>query len=198
MGIVLSLGAFIVVFAWHPDAKIRTSRMSSVPMAQNSPSVFRNIDHSAIAPTSTGVSSAYAKVTKVFDGDTVEIAGGEHVRYIGIDAPEEWYSKKAGSNNQCYAAEAKKENERLVLGNTVRLEKDVRDRDIYGRLLRYVYIPSGPAENVTEHLVGEMLVAGGFAKATPYPPDIKYKDTFSEEEKYAKENKKGLWGACNN
>jgi endonuclease YncB( thermonuclease family) len=165
-----------------------------------------------IAPLSVTVSSSFASVVKVFDGDTIEIAGGEHVRYIGIDAPEEWYSKKANATNQCFAEESKKENERLVSGKTVRLVKDVRDRDVYGRLLRYVYVRSDPVENNTvsstrrsvgdgptspqENFVNDMLIGGGFAKAAPYPPDTKYKDAFSELEKYARENKKGLWSVC--
>ena len=159
-----------------------------------------NLEDSTSSPQ--GASSSFAKVTRVLDGDTIEIAGGEYVRYIGMDAPEEWYSKKATTTNTCYAVEAKQENEQLVLGKTVRLEEDVRNRDVYGRLLRYVYVTPEAggskldATTSSENFVNEELVQEGFAKAAPYPPDIKYKTAFSELEKYARDNKKGLWGAC--
>ena len=51
-------------------------------------------------------------VTRVIDGDTIVLENGERVRYIGIDTPEI-------SQNECFALEAKKKNEELVLGKSI-------------------------------------------------------------------------------
>jgi len=72
-----------------------------------------------------------AVVTHVIDGDTVEVASGEHVRLIGIDTPE---------TGECGYAAATAAMRRMVEGRTVVLVNpgSVRDVDTYGRLLRYV------------------------------------------------------------
>ncbi|MEI7749991.1 MAG: thermonuclease family protein [Candidatus Moraniibacteriota bacterium] len=124
-------------------------------------------------------------VARVIDGDTIEIEGGERVRYIGMDTPETVDPEKSV---QCFGKEASDENKRLVEGKTVRLEKDTNDRDQYGRLLRYVY--------VGDTFVNLDLVRLGFAYATPYPPDILHQDWFAETEQSAKDAGLGLWGAC--
>lgn len=106
-------------------------------------------------------------VTKVIDGDTVVVEGGEHVRLIGIDADE--------SGSACYQ-EAKTRLEELVLNQEVRLEKDVSDVDQYNRCLRYIFLND---ENVNVKLVKE-----GLAIARFYQPDVKYQEeiTLAEEE----------------
>lgn len=116
-------------------------------------------------------------VTRVIDGDTVELNTGERVRLILIDAPE--------SGEECYK-EAKSRLEQLVLNKEVRLEKDVSETDRYGRLLRYVYVGST--------FVNYQLVREGLAYASPYPPDIKYKVQIEEAQKLAEEEAVGcLW-----
>jgi len=129
------------------------------------------------------------KVTKVIDGDTIVIKGGQKVRYIGINAPEiyrDTTGKKTGE--QCFAKEATEENRRLVEGKTIRLEKDVSETDKYGRLLRYVY--------VDETFVNDYLVRQGFAKTMTIKPDTKYYLNFKQEEIEARENNRGLWKDC--
>ena len=125
-------------------------------------------------------------VSRVIDGDTVELEDGRKLRYIGIDTPELVHPDKA---TECFAKEAMEENKRLVDGKTVRLESDVSETDRYGRLLRYVYV-----ENT---MVNDTLVRQGFAHASTYPPDVKYNQQFLEAEKEARENSRGLWSDCN-
>ncbi|NTW14708.1 MAG: thermonuclease family protein [Candidatus Moranbacteria bacterium] len=125
------------------------------------------------------------KVARVIDGDTIEIEGGERVRYIGMDTPE---SVTPGKPAECFGKDASEWNAALVEGKMVRLEKDTTDRDQYGRLLRYVY-----ADDI---FVNEELVRLGFAYATAYPPDTKYQDRMTVAERYAESNKLGLWSAC--
>lgn len=117
-----------------------------------------------------------AMVLQVIDGDTVVIDGGYHVRYIGIDAPEK---------GEFYYAEAKQMNEKLVAGKKVKLEKNISDKDSYGRLLRYVY--------VGDTFINAELVRQGCAWAKAYPPDVKYQVYLEAMEKEARESKRGVW-----
>ena len=120
------------------------------------------------------------KVVWVIDGDTIEIAGGAHVRYIGMDTPET-YPKV-----EFYGPEAKAKNIELVEGKLVTLEKDVSETDKYGRLLRYVYVDGV--------FVNGELVRLGYAEAVAYPPDTRYQWQLEQLEKEAKAAKRGLWG----
>lgn len=131
-------------------------------------------------------------VTRVIDGDTIEIEGGKKVRYIGIDTPETVHPSKSV---QCYGKEAAEKNKNFVEGKRVRLEKDISETDKYGRLLRYVYLPAGKA-GVGEVFVNKVLVQEGYAFSSTYPPDIKYQDVFLTVEKEAREASRGLWGSC--
>jgi len=121
-----------------------------------------------------------ARVVRVIDGDTIEIAGGAHVRYIGMDTPETY------PEVEFYGPEAKAKNVELVEGKVVTLEKDVSETDKYGRLLRYVYVDGV--------FVNGELVRLGYARATSYPPDTKYESLLSQLEKEAKAAKLGIWG----
>jgi endonuclease YncB( thermonuclease family) len=94
-----------------------------------------------------------AEVTRVVDGDTVEVLITERsdgpaaglaevgetysVRLIGIDTPE---SVKPGSPVECFGKEASAAAAALLDGQTVTLVKDVEETDSYERLLRYVYL----------------------------------------------------------
>lgn len=124
-------------------------------------------------------------VTRVIDGDTIEIEGGQRIRYIGIDTPE---TVDPSSPTQCYGIEASNKNTELVENKYVRLEKDVSETDRYGRLLRYVW--------VGDVFVNESLVREGYAYSSSYPPDIKYQELFRSAESEARENGRGLWGTC--
>ncbi|MDO8657601.1 MAG: thermonuclease family protein [Candidatus Levybacteria bacterium] len=129
------------------------------------------------------------KVTKVIDGDTIEVDLGngniKTVRYIGIDTPETVDPRKSV---QCFGKEASAKNKELVGGGAVGLEKDISETDKYGRLLRYVYMG--------DLLINQFLVAEGYAYSSSYPPDIKYQDKFKVAEQQAKASNKGLWGSC--
>ncbi|NDK31143.1 thermonuclease family protein [Nesterenkonia haasae] len=72
---------------------------------------------------------ASAVVTRVVDGDTVEIEGGQRVRLLGIDTPEQ---------GECHFETASARMAELVQGQTVTLTRDGEDTDRYDRLLRYL------------------------------------------------------------
>lgn len=130
----------------------------------------------SILTTGCYETSDLALVTRVIDGDTIEIGGGERVRYIGIDTPEV---------GEPYYQEATEANRNLVEGRKVRLEKDVEDRDEYGRLLRYVW--------VNDTMVNAELVRSGYAYSYSYRPNIRYQEYILQAEKEAREQKLGLW-----
>jgi len=89
-----------------------------------------------------------ARVIRIVDGDTihVELNGvDETVRFYGIDTTE--------VGEPCF--DEGKERTRELVGSEVRLRADARNRDRYGRLLRYVYRADGlsvDAEMVDEGL----------------------------------------------
>lgn len=121
-------------------------------------------------------------VTKVIDGDTIQLETGEIVRYIGIDAPE-LYVKNGGA--EFYAKEAAKYNRKLVFLKKVRLEFDVEKKDAHGRLLAYVFVKNT--------FVNAELVRLGYARALIKPPNIKYKDMFLAYQQKAMDEERGLW-----
>ena len=131
------------------------------------------------------VTPAAPLVTRVIDGDTIEvdIDGTIYkVRYIGIDAPE---LDDKRPEFCALAQEATRYNRQLVEGKTVRLEKDISETDRYGRLLRYVY--------VDDIFVNAELVRQGLAWAEVYEPDTKYQDILEEAEVEARKNEKWIW-----
>jgi len=140
----------------------------------------------------TGIVAFESVVKRVVDGDTVELDNGDKVRYIGVNTPESVDPRK---KVQCFGKEASSFNKELVEGKTVWLEKDVSDKDRYGRLLRVVYLEN-PRETTAPLMVNEELVAKGFAGVYTVPPDVKYKDRFLAAQKIAAENKFGLWKSC--
>lgn len=130
-----------------------------------------------------------AKVARVIDGDTIELEGGQKVRYIGIDTPETVDPRR---DPQCFGQEASLQNKQLVEGQEIYLEKDVSETDRYGRLLRYIYLEANG------NSINEQLVREGYAVASSYPPDIKYQEKFRLAEQEARNDQRGLWqeGVC--
>ena len=113
-------------------------------------------------------------VTKIIDGDTLLVEGGEQVRLLGIDADEK--------GEPCYEV-AKERLKELTLGKTVTLLRGANDRDEYGRLLRFIIVGE---RNVSLELVKEGLVV------TYFPPtSTLYKDQLIWAEQEAKRNKVG-------
>ena len=115
-------------------------------------------------------------VTRVIDGDTVELSSGDRVRYIGIDTAE--------TNTELGKAMTEY-NRQLVEGQTVRLEFDKDKHDRYGRLLAYVF--------VGDVFVNALLVKYGLARVMTVKPNTKYKEYFELLEQEAREGKRGLW-----
>lgn len=152
---------------------------------------FSEINKSSLqVNTAEAKTSSTLTVAKVVDGDTVVLSTGEKVRYIGIDTPETVDPRRPIA---CFGKEASDENKKLVEGKEVILEKDVSETDKFGRLLRFVYIKKDDGSTV---FVNDYLVRQGFARASTYPPDVKFSTQFVAAEKEARENLRGLWKKC--
>ena len=107
------------------------------------------------------------------------------MRFIGVDAPEvDWY----GGEGQCDGVPAALYTRHRLSGSTVRLDFDVRLRDVYGRLLAYVYVGS--------ELFNLTLVKRGLATNDPVPPDTRMEAMFAGAEATAREAGVGRWSAC--
>ncbi|HEX6205091.1 MAG TPA: thermonuclease family protein [Solirubrobacterales bacterium] len=132
--------------------------------------------------------TATAVVSRVVDGDTVEVRLGgeiEDVRYIGVDTPE---TVKPGAPVDCFGPQASAFNHRLLEGRRVRLVLGEERRDVYGRLLAYVYLG--------DRFVNAELVRRGLARTLTIPPNDRYAARFKRLERAASRAGRGLWGAC--
>jgi endonuclease YncB( thermonuclease family) len=141
-----------------------------------------NTDYDLPSLTEYPTQSTRAFVKEIVNADTlrVEIHGeDDFVRLIGIDAP------KVG---ECLYRETIGQLQRLMVGSYALLQRDVVDRDIYGRLLRYI---SMNADDINFRVVRE-----GYAKAVGYPPntvnwvDLGYAQALSQIQSL------GIWGGC--
>jgi micrococcal nuclease len=139
-------------------------------------------------PSGTRAPDANALVTRVVDGDTVEVDFRERaltVRLIGIDTPE---SVAPGEPVQCFALEASSYTTERLEGERVRLEFAVVRIDPYSRTLAYVWLG--------DELFNETLVREGYAFVTTYPPNVRYVDRFRSAQREARSTGRGVWGRC--
>lgn len=122
------------------------------------PAQVAKVDEASTAPQNVSETT----VARVIDGDTFELSSGERVRLLCIDTPEQ---------GKPHYEDATRRLSDLVLGKDVTLEKDVSERDRYGRLLRYVYV-----ENFS---VNAEMIRSGYAAVYRYPPDVKHCDEYA-------------------
>lgn len=120
-------------------------------------------------------------VSRVLDGDTVELTDGRRVRVIGIDAPE---------TGECYADEATEYLRSLVEGQPVMLRYDEATCvDRYGRTLAHIASDDGD--------VAELQVLRGHACAyavSPTGDDVMA--MLQEYEWSARAEARGLWSCA--
>lgn len=170
--------------------RLTDSRQEKLPGILGQGSQISSISPTPVSQVSQA-SPDLLLVTRVIDGDTIEVENGERIRYIGIDTPETVDPRKPV---QCFGKEATEKNKELVEGKQVRLEKDITDRDRYNRLLRYVYVADTPKRS--ELFVNFELVKQGFAYSYTYPPDVAHQSEFIAAQEEAQEAGRGLWSTC--
>jgi micrococcal nuclease len=107
-----------------------------------------------------GFAVEFLDVTRVLDGNTLELSNGEKVRLIGVDTPPESLSDVQPGKEIKVKGEALKTllergkaaaqfTRRLVEGGKVYLTYDIQKRDAHGQLLAYVYMDSDVYGNDT-------------------------------------------------
>lgn len=161
---------FLFQFTSCQDRRSYPSRNTVEPTQKSSPAPISTpalpAEFSCVPRENT---REMAHVIKVIDGDSIEVEkDGQsiEVRYIGINAPEYHSVEKQE------AEIARQKNVDLVLGKIIWMVKDVRDKDKYGRLLRFVF--------VDQLFVNLELVRQGVARVQDYPPDISCQAFFKQ------------------
>jgi micrococcal nuclease len=89
---------------------------------------------------------------------------------------------------QCFGPQASEFNHALVEHRRVRLVFGVERRDVYGRLLAYVYL--------SERFVNAELLRRGLARTLTIPPNDRFATRFDRLQTAAARAGRGLWGAC--
>ncbi len=136
----------------------------------------------------------YGLVTAVSDGDTIEVNDKDKIRFLGMDTPELEH-RESNIKLECFAKDAEVRMRQLALGKIAYLVKESRDKDKYGRLLRYVFVPSEENENELI-LLNAYMLGEGYARLYILENDLRYKDDFISFQQSAINKKSGLWGSC--
>jgi len=141
-------------------------------------------------------------ITYVYDGDTVEVAGGEKVRLVMIDTPESSPNQRASDPLEIELGKKAKAALEDLLGRAgyrVYLERVGVDR--YGRTLAYLYVDHLPGTTAWISKDGRAytslnyeLVASGWAEVFVLDHDryLPYYDTAQAKARAALQ---GVWAA---
>ena len=124
-----------------------------------------------------------ARVKYINDGDTILLADGRSVRYLGVNAPEIDHARQTA---QPFGFEARALNAELLSGHTLRLEYDVERLDDYGRTLAYVFLRDGS-------MVNERLLRSGLAFCLLKLPNVKYETRLLAAQRAAMQAQRGMW-----
>jgi endonuclease YncB( thermonuclease family) len=143
----------------------------------------------AAVPTSRGVPeirrSGSLLVTRVVDGDTIDVSTVGRVRLLGIDAPE---IGRGFDTSAPFGREARDRLASMVLRRWVRLEREGPPVDSYNRHLAYVVREDGVFVNAA-------LVRDGLARVTARLP-LSRLDELKRAEAEAQHARRGMWGSA--
>ena len=151
---------------------------------------FTSADNSSASASASPASGekydATVTVSRVVDGDTVEISPSisstEDVRLIGVDTPE---TVDPDEEVEPYGPEASDFATSKLEGERVGLEFGQEKFDDYDRLLAYVYVDG--------QMFNEDLIEQGYAQTYPYEPNTKYADRFEMAQQEARASGLGIW-----
>ncbi len=123
-------------------------------------------------------------VVRVYDGDTIILQNGKHVRLLGVNTPE---IESRHQIEEPGGVAAKQWLQAQLSGNSkIYLEFDQVRHDKYKRLLAYIYLPNG------EHL-NLALLEKGLGAVSIIPPNGRYADELIRAQHHAEKNKLGIW-----
>jgi micrococcal nuclease len=184
------------ILVTEEKSKIETKQTEA--QQQNSPTTPTKQQESQAQQTQSIISKedpqvTFYTVTRVIDGDTIDVSLNgtiQRIRTIGMDTPEVVDPRKPV---QCFGKESSSKASELLLNKKVRLESDPTqgDKDIYARLLRYVYREDGLFFN-------KAMIEEGYAHEYTYAIPYKFQSDFKAVQQTAKEKQLGLWSptAC--
>jgi micrococcal nuclease len=119
-------------------------------------------------------------VTRVIDGDTIELSDKRHIRLIGVDTPE---------TDECFATDSAEFTRKMLTAKEVRVETDVNEIDNFGRTLGYVFLKNGS-------MINESLLEMGAGEYFNDTVNEKYKDRLITAAEKGKAQKLGKWDKC--
>jgi len=125
----------------------------------------------------------WVRVKRVADGDTVQLADGRLVRYIGVNAPEINHERNTA---EPLGFDARSRNIELIGSQRIRLEFDIEPFDDYGRTLAYVFLPDGS-------MVNEKLLQSGVAHCLYRMPNVKHEARLLRAQRDAMQDRRGIW-----
>ena len=137
----------------------------------------------AVALCTATAATEPVAVSRVIDGDTLELHDGRRVRLIGVDTPEIGYR---GKRSEPYAQAARRRLQEMVAPGGLRLQRGQEPEDRYGRTLGHLFTAEG--QNVEAQLLREGL---GFALAVP--PNIALWACHRDAEDMARGKRRALW-----
>lgn len=140
-----------------------------------------------------------AIVIEHIDGDTFKVnidSKAESVRLIGVNTPETVHPSKPVEK---FGKAASLFTKKLIgIGEYVHMVYDWNPRDLYDRLLTYVWFKATWKNKSYWVLHNLVLIINGFGDAyTTYPFEERYMDIFREAARIARMHKIGLWGDWN-
>ena len=127
-------------------------------------------------------------VARVIDGDTFVLSDSQHVRILGINAPE---IERPGKPAQPYADSAAAYTRSLIEGKQIKLTFENKAYDIFGRLLAYVWLIDRAGKD-SLFIQAELLKAG-LCRISHYPKGKRYYDLFYNLRRTARRNHLGIW-----
>jgi len=160
---------------YHYDGSCNGGTYYPTTLAEITGRRLTSCDKCVLTNPNPGTEAAGRYVTtvlRVVDGDTIVVNYNgveEKVRLIGVDTPESVHPD-SDRNTEAGVLASDYTKEKLE-GRQVELEFDVQQRDVYGRLLAYVYV-DGVMFNKT-------LLEDGVANLATYPPNVKYVEEFT-------------------
>ncbi|MBI1195326.1 MAG: thermonuclease family protein [Gammaproteobacteria bacterium] len=133
-----------------------------------------------------------AKVAYVYDGDTVRLKDGRHIRLIGINTPELAHKSKHRPTSEPTQDEplARKARQAVIrlLGDSgkigLQFGEDREDR--YHRALAHIFLADGSSLEIH-------LLEAGLATTIAIPPNIARLDCYLVAERQARKSGLGIW-----
>lgn len=126
-------------------------------------------------------------VKKVIDGDTVHLADGRRIRFIGIDTPELYKNGRFSPEPGARAARRWLHN-KLSEKSQMKLVFAAERHDDYGRLLAHPLTDDG-------RLLVKSMLAAGLGELLLIPPNQDYWRCLLQAEQHARRRQLGVWAS---